>query len=66
MHSRLFSAITIQGLTLNNRLTMAPLYLGYAGEGGTVSDMLLEPYRLMAGGGAALVVPPVLPYSPPS
>jgi 2,4-dienoyl-CoA reductase (NADPH2) len=35
---------------------MAPLYLGSAGEGGTVSEMLLEHYRLMAGGGAALVV----------
>ena len=35
---------------------MAPLYLGYAGEGGTVSDMLLEHYRLMASSGAAMVV----------
>ena len=49
MYNNLFSAITIKGLTLKNRLTMAPLYLGYAGQGGTVSDMLLEHYRLMAG-----------------
>jgi 2,4-dienoyl-CoA reductase (NADPH2) len=49
MYNNLFSEITIKGLTLKNRLTMAPLYLGYAGEGGTVSDMLLEHYRLMAG-----------------
>ena len=56
MYNHLFSEITIKGLTLKNRLTMAPLYLGYAGEGGTVSDMLLEHYRLMAGSGVAMVV----------
>ena len=56
MYHNLFSEITIKDLTLKNRLTMAPLYLGYAGEGGTVSDMLLEHYRLMAGSGVAMVV----------
>ncbi|EMS80721.1 oxidoreductase [Desulfotignum phosphitoxidans] len=56
MYNNLFSEITIKGLTLKNRLTMAPLYLGYAGEGGTVSNMLLDHYRLMAGSGVAMVV----------
>jgi len=56
MVNNLFSEITIQGLTLKNRITMAPLYLGYAGKGGTVSQMLLEHYRLMAESGAAMVV----------
>ena len=56
MYKNLFSEITIDGLTLKNRLTMAPLYLGYAGEGGTVSDMLLAHYRLMAQSGVAMVV----------
>ncbi|MDA8137436.1 MAG: NADH:flavin oxidoreductase [Desulfobacteraceae bacterium] len=56
MYPHLFSEINIQGLNLKNRLTMAPLYLGYAGEGGTVSPMLLEHYRLMARSGVALVV----------
>ena len=56
MFSHLFSGITIQGVTLPNRLTMAPLYLGYAGEGGTVSPMLLDHYRLMAQSGVAMVV----------
>jgi len=56
MYKNLFSEINIKGLTLKNRITMAPLYLGYAGEGGTVSDMLLAHYRLMAGSGAAMVV----------
>jgi NADPH2 dehydrogenase len=56
MYKNLFSEIIIKGLTLKNRLTMAPLYLGYAGEGGAVSDMLLEHYRLMASSGVAMVV----------
>ena len=56
MYKSLFSPITINGLTLKNRLTMAPLYLGYAGEGGTVSEMLLEHYQLMAQSGVAMVV----------
>jgi NADPH2 dehydrogenase len=56
MYKNLFSEIIIGGLTLKNRLTMAPLYLGYAGEGGTVSDVLLEHYRLMASSGVAMVV----------
>jgi 2,4-dienoyl-CoA reductase (NADPH2) len=56
MYPHLFSEATVGGLTLKNRLTMAPLYLGYAGEGGTISDMLLEHYRLMARSGVALVV----------
>lgn len=56
MYTHLFSKIAIQGLTLKNRLTMAPLYLGYAGEGGTVSKMLIAHYRLMAQSGVAMVV----------
>jgi NADPH2 dehydrogenase len=56
MYDNLFSEIVVGGLTLKNRLTMAPLYLGYAGEGGTITDVLLEHYRLMARSGAALVV----------
>jgi 2,4-dienoyl-CoA reductase (NADPH2) len=56
MHTQLFSTIEVGGLRLKNRLTMAPLYLGYAGQGGTVSPMLLEHYRLMAGSGAAMIV----------
>ncbi len=56
MDALLFSPIQIGPLTLKNRLTMAPLYLGYAGEGGTVSDLLLEHYRQMAASGVALVV----------
>jgi hypothetical protein len=34
MYVNLFSEIVVGGLALKNRLTMAPLYLGYAAEGG--------------------------------
>ena len=56
MYSHLFSELHIQGLILKNRLTMAPLYLGYAGEGGTVSNMIIDHYQLMAQSGVAMVV----------
>ena len=56
MYSRLFEPFEVGGLKLRNRLTMAPMYLGYAGEGGSVSNLLLEHYRLMAGSGVAMVV----------
>ncbi|NLI82082.1 MAG: NADH:flavin oxidoreductase [Deltaproteobacteria bacterium] len=56
MLERLFSPLQVGGVELRNRLTMAPLYLGYAGEGGTVSPLLLEHYQLMARSGVALVV----------
>ncbi len=56
MYTHLFSELKISGITLKNRLTMAPLYLGYAGEGGTVSPLLLDHYQLMAQSGVAMVV----------
>ena len=56
MYSHLFEPFEIGGLKLRNRLTMAPMYLGYAGEGGSVSSLLLEHYGLMAQSGVAMVV----------
>lgn len=55
MYPHLFSALTINGFKLKNRVTMAPLYLAYA-AGGLVNDVLIEHYRLMARSGAALIV----------
>jgi 2,4-dienoyl-CoA reductase (NADPH2) len=52
----LFKPITFKGLRLKNRITMAPLYLGYAGQGGGVSPLILHHYRQMARSGAALIV----------
>jgi NADPH2 dehydrogenase len=56
MYPHLFSKITVGGKELKNRLIMAPLYLGYAGQGGTVSELILDHYRLMAKSGVAMVV----------
>jgi NADPH2 dehydrogenase len=52
----LFSPLKIGQFNLKNRITMAPLYLGYAAEGGMVSRLLLDHYREMAKSGVALVV----------
>ncbi|MCL5735389.1 MAG: NADH:flavin oxidoreductase [Actinobacteria bacterium] len=56
MFKYLFSPFRVDGLDLKNRLTMAPLFLGYAGERGVVTPALLEHYRLMARSGVALVM----------
>ncbi len=55
-HPRLFQPLHLNGLRLKNRITMAPLYLGYVGEGGKVTPLLLEHYRRMGRSGAALIV----------
>ena len=56
MYSHLFSKVMVGGKELKNRITMAPLYLGYAGEGGTVSELCLDHYELMAKSGVGMVV----------
>jgi len=56
MLDHLYSPFEVGGLRLKNRLTMAPLFLGYAGKTGMVGPALLEHYRLMAASGVALVV----------
>ncbi len=56
VHSHLFSPIRIKGLELKNRISMAPLYLGYANADGTVSSLMLDHYREMAASGVSLVV----------
>lgn len=56
MYPTLFSPLPVGGITLKNRLIMAPTYLGYAGRGGTVSPLLLDHYGRMAASGVAMVV----------
>jgi 2,4-dienoyl-CoA reductase (NADPH2) len=56
MYPHLFSKVMVGGKELKNRITMAPLYLGYAGEGGTVSELCLDHYELMAKSGVGMVV----------
>jgi NADPH2 dehydrogenase len=56
MYSQIFSPFNLAGIELRNRLTMTPLYLGYAGEAGLVNEPILDHYRFMAQSGVALVV----------
>ena len=55
-YPRLFQPLELNGLKLKNRITMAPLYLGYAAAGGKISPLLLDHYKLMAQSGVALIV----------
>ena len=55
-YKKLFSPVKVNGLRLKNRITMAPLYLGYASEKGTVSPLMHHHYKQMAQSGAALIV----------
>ena len=54
--SILFSPFRIKDLSLKNRISMAPTYLGYANQDGTVSELTLDHYREMASSGVAMVV----------
>ncbi|MBW1700326.1 MAG: NADH:flavin oxidoreductase [Deltaproteobacteria bacterium] len=56
VYKNLFKPLKLNELRLKNRITMAPLFLGYALEGGKVSALMLYHYKLMAQGGAALIV----------
>lgn len=56
VYENLFKPKKIKGLRFKNRITMAPLYLGYAGQGGRVSPLLLHHYKEMARGGAAMIM----------
>jgi 2,4-dienoyl-CoA reductase (NADPH2) len=55
-YPNLFKPMKLKGLRLKNRITMAPLYLGYAAAGGKISPLLLYHYRLMAASGAAMIM----------
>jgi NADPH2 dehydrogenase len=55
-YENLFKPLDLNGLKLKNRITMTPLYLGYAALGGKVSPLLLSHYKLMAQSGVALIV----------
>ena len=54
--SLLFSPFQLKGLTLKNRITMAPLFLSYANPDGTASELIIDYYREMAASGAAMIV----------
>lgn len=56
VYKTLFKPIQIKGLRFKNRVTMAPLYLGYAADGGKISPLLRYHYKEMARSGAAMVM----------
>jgi NADPH2 dehydrogenase len=56
VYPNLFKPLNLDGLRLKNRITMAPLYLGYAAAGGKISPLLLYHYKLMAHSGAAMIM----------
>ncbi|UCD77228.1 MAG: NADH:flavin oxidoreductase [Desulfobacterales bacterium] len=56
VYPNLFKPLNLNGLRLKNRITMAPLYLGYAAAGGKISPLLLYHYKLMAQSGTAMIM----------
>ncbi|MCK4486245.1 MAG: hypothetical protein KAU38_05700 [Desulfobacterales bacterium] len=56
LYKNLFKPLKLGGVKLKNRITMAPLYLGYVAMGGKISPLLLYHYKDMAKSGAALIV----------
>jgi 2,4-dienoyl-CoA reductase-like NADH-dependent reductase (Old Yellow Enzyme family) len=55
-NSQLNSSFNIKSLSLENRISMAPLYLGYGNPDGTVSELLLDHYSEMAESGVSMIV----------
>lgn len=55
-YPHLFSSLRLGTVNLKNRITMAPLFLGYGKPTGEVSPLILEHYREMAASGAAMIV----------
>ncbi len=53
---RLYQPLLITSVRLKNRITMAPLFTGYANQDGTVSNLMLKHYHEVAAGGAAMIV----------
>ena len=55
-YRNLFKPLNLNGMRLKNRITIAPLYLGYAAEGGRMSRLLLHHYGEMARSGVAMIM----------
>lgn len=54
--SLLFNEFELGRIRLKNRLTMAPMFWGYAEEDGTVSKILRDCYEEIAAGGVGMIV----------
>jgi 2,4-dienoyl-CoA reductase (NADPH2) len=55
-HPHLFSPVKLGALELENRVTMAPLYLGYGQTTGEPSPRLYDHYEEMGASGAAMIM----------
>jgi len=55
-YKNLFKPLTIGSLKFRNRITMAPLYLGYAAAGGMDTPLLRYHYKEMARSGAGMIM----------
>ena len=53
---QLLKPFDIPPVHLKSKITMAPLFTAYANGDGTVSQLTLDHYRNLAGGGAAMIV----------
>ncbi|MFN2339794.1 MAG: FAD-dependent oxidoreductase [Halanaerobium sp.] len=56
MEKKLMEAININGLSLKNRISMAPMYTKYASEAGEVTDKLIEYFVRRAKSGVGLII----------
>ena len=54
-YPKMFSPISLGPVNLENRITMAPLFMSYAKDG-QVNDLVLSHYAEMASSGAAMIV----------
>ncbi len=53
---KIFEPFTMKTLVLKNRITRAPMFVGYARPDGTPGPLMLEHYGKIAGSGVAMVV----------
>ena len=61
---KLFSPVSINNLTLKNRIVMPALASFLIGTDGSISDATVEHYRRRAAGGAAMVIMEACAVSP--
>lgn len=53
---KLFEPFKMKNLVLKNRITMTPMFVGYARPDGTPGQLMLEHYAEMASSGVGMVV----------
>lgn len=56
MLEKAFTSINVGGLTLSNRFTLAPVWMGMADLEGNITDRLIDHYRQIASSGIGLII----------